>query len=393
MKPVRVDFITNQAPHYRAALWKRLLEDGDLDAHFLHGEGATSSIRPINFTAPPWRERKSHFLVLKNIYFLKVLIWQRGVLDRARKTNADALVLLGQMYVLSTWLATRIARRRGISILFWGHGVYGRERKVKRWLRYRFLRQADGLLVYGNHARRRLVADGFEPNRITTVYNSLNHRRQVAIRNSVIDPGFMAAQGWFHDAAAPTLLFVGRLTPQKQLNKLIEAVGQLRDRGSVFNLVIVGEGPEMERLRALASTLNGQVFFYGACYDEDELGSIIANSNLCVSPGEIGLTAMHSLGFGTPVCTHNDMDRQCPEAEAVIDGITGSLFDYEKMDIAEAIERWFRVAPDREIIRCRCYQEIDRHWNTENSAQCISRALRQIVFKAQYQPRRKVSNR
>jgi hypothetical protein len=34
MCKVRVDFITNQAPHYRAALWKRLIENDFLDMLF-----------------------------------------------------------------------------------------------------------------------------------------------------------------------------------------------------------------------------------------------------------------------------------------------------------------------------------------------------------------------
>ena len=52
--------------------------------------------------------------------------------------------------------------------------------------------------------------------------------------------------------------------------------------------------------------LQDQIWFYGACYDESKLGELIFNADLCVSPGNVGLTAVHSMGYGTPVITHNN---------------------------------------------------------------------------------------
>ena len=41
-------------------------------------------------------------------------------------------------------------------------------------------------------------------------------------------------------------------------------------------------------------------------------------SDLTVSPGNIGLTAIHSLSYGTPVCSHSNFNNQMPESEAII---------------------------------------------------------------------------
>lgn len=51
----------------------------------------------------------------------------------------------------------------------------------------------------------------------------------------------------------------------------------------------------------------------------------IYNADLCVSPGNVGLTAMHSLVFGCPVITHNCFEWQMPEFEAIQPGITGDF--------------------------------------------------------------------
>ncbi len=375
MRKVRVDFITNQAPHYRSALWKRLIGDEFLDVRFLFGEGRGKSIKPIDFSEANWKGHEWRLERVRNVYLRGVLVWQRGVIGHVRKTDAEALVLLGQMYVVSMWLAAWLAQRRGIRVLFWGHGAYGREGRIKRWFRARFQALADQVLVYGEHARRLLIADGVYPAQVRVVYNSLVHARQVQLRDSLVNPDFFVRQGWFDQPSAPVLLFIGRLTRQKSLDRLIAAVAELRAERRVFNVLFVGDGPERARLRALARTIPGQVHFYGACYEEDRLARLIANADLCVSPGEVGLTAMHALAYGTPVCTHGDMNYQMPEAEVVVEGRTGVLFDRQSMDIAGAIRRWFATGLDRAVVREACYREIDEKWNTENQARIIQKAI------------------
>jgi glycosyltransferase involved in cell wall biosynthesis len=50
----------------------------------------------------------------------------------------------------------------------------------------------------------------------------------------------------------PTLLAVGRLVPKKGLCYLVQAVGLLRRRGREVTLLVVGDGPERQRLERLA---------------------------------------------------------------------------------------------------------------------------------------------
>lgn len=71
--------------------------------------------------------------------------------------------------------------------------------------------------------------------------------------------------------------------------------------------------------------LANNIWFYGACYDEIKNAALIYNADLCVSPGNVGLTAMHSMVFGTPVITHNDFKWQMPEFEAIEPGKTGDF--------------------------------------------------------------------
>jgi glycosyltransferase involved in cell wall biosynthesis len=61
------------------------------------------------------------------------------------------------------------------------------------------------------------------------------------------------------------VLAVGSLIPRKGYDILVKAVGLVRDRGCLLNVVIVGDGPEASRLAILAKDLavEEQVFFAG----------------------------------------------------------------------------------------------------------------------------------
>ena len=86
--------------------------------------------------------------------------------------------------------------------------------------------------------------------------------------------------------------------------------------------------------------LDRQVWFFGACYDESKIAELIFNANVCVSPGNVGLTAIHSLSYGTPVITHDSFSHQMPEFEAIIPNLTGNFFEEGNLQsMNEVIEK------------------------------------------------------
>lgn len=107
------------------------------------------------------------------------------------------------------------------------------------------------------------------------------------------------------------------------------------------------------------------MWFYGACYDEKPNAELIYNADLCVAPGNVGLTAMHTMVFGTPVISHNDFKWQMPEFEAIHPNETGDFFEYKNTEsLASTISNWFSVhKSDRAEVRRFCYHEIDTQWN------------------------------
>jgi rhamnosyl/mannosyltransferase len=103
----------------------------------------------------------------------------------------------------------------------------------------------------------------------------------------------------------PLVLFVGRLRYYKGLDVLLDAMPSVQGR-----LVIVGDGPEDERLRrrCAALALDGRVAFAGAVSDEDLLAHLVA-ADLGVLPSTLpseawGMAMVEMLAAGLPVvCT------------------------------------------------------------------------------------------
>jgi glycosyltransferase involved in cell wall biosynthesis len=124
--------------------------------------------------------------------------------------------------------------------------------------------------------------------------------------------------------AGPLLLFAGNLVPVKQVDRLLRAVAGLpRD----VQLVIVGEGSEGDRLRALAGELglHDRVVFAG-WRPREEIPTWLAAADLIVLPSAsegMPLILLEALASGTPVVA----SRVGGVPECVEDGVTGILVD------------------------------------------------------------------
>jgi len=263
---------------------------------------------------------------------------------------------------------------RNKKIYGWSHGWHGHENKILRILTKLKMNCMDGMFVYNNRTRDMMIAGGIASNKLFTIYNSLDYNRQLDLRNTIKTSDVYTKHFGNNN---PVLVFVGRLTKEKRLDILLEAVKLLEEVNEEYNIVIIGSGSQESMLKCLAEKYNLQVWFYGACYDETTNAQLIYNSDLCVSPGNVGLTAIHSLMFGCPVITHDDFSFQGPEFEAIQKGVTGDFF--KKNDIKSlsiTITNWFASNHDREDVRKACYKEIDTKWNPNNQMRIIKKHLK-----------------
>ena len=362
--------IYNTAPRYREAIFRAIDSNYDCDWYF----GKTKSdIKEMNTS------------LLKNVTYYHTtgnaekwyLKW--GMLRLLFKKKYQTYFVIPSTRSITDWIFFWLAftffpKKK---IYLWTHGWYGkesaREAKMKLWL----YRHAEGTFCYGDYACSLLAEQGIDTSKLFAIHNSLDYDQQKKLRES-ISPSKLYSEHFGNNN--PVIIFIGRLTKVKKLDMLVDAVAELKTKGENYNLVFVGDGVEGERLKAKVKGLGlqEQVWFYGACYDEKTNAEMIYNADLCVAPGNVGLTAMHTMVFGTPVISHNDFKWQMPEFEAIKPGKTGDFFERNNVQaLACTISKWFAEKKDkREEVRQACYNEIDTNWNPYYQMEIIKKHIK-----------------
>jgi len=356
---MKILYLDNVASHYRKAVF--LLMDKTFDIDYLFG-ASLGDIKQMDTSLLRGHVEKTQTKILPGGWN-----WQPGLLGKLFK-KYDRYLLIGETRALATWVfcifACLMGKRK--KVFFWTHGWYGKETGLEKGLKKFYFRLAGGgIFLYGNYARGLMIKEGFPPEKLYTIHNSLDYESQLELRQQMKPTDVFKSH--FHNENK-TIIVIGRLNARKKLEMLLDAVRKLKTSNHLYNVVFVGDGEKRQKLEKLADEykIDNQVWFYGACYDEVANAELIFNSDICVMPGDIGLTAIHCLSFGTPCIIHNDFEHQGPEFEAIQEGITGGFFQSGNVDsLIDTIKCWFETHKDRESIRNLCYNEIDAQWTPQ----------------------------
>jgi glycosyltransferase involved in cell wall biosynthesis len=123
-----------------------------------------------------------------------------------------------------------------------------------------------------------------------------------------------------------TFVCVSNLVANKQVDKLIAAFARASVSSPASRLVIVGDGPDAERLRQLAtqSAVSGQIEFTGGLLPEGVRARLWA-ANALVLPSAFetfGVVLVEALATGIPV-----ISTRCGGPEDIVDPTVGFLVD------------------------------------------------------------------
>lgn len=375
---MRVAVVYDAFPHYRRGVIRALMSSRKNEYVFV---GAKTY--PRSDIATWWPETPAETVTTGCWQICTHWLLQSRLLQTALRSDIDALIFLGNPYFVMTWLAGIAGRLVGKPVLFWTHGWQRDECGAKDWVRQLFFRIPHGLLFYGERARALALARGFDPRRLYVIYNSLDYSAQRAVRDRTSNAELRATRSKLGvPADQPILVCTARLTKECQFEMLFDAAAILGRRGVRVHTVLVGDGPQRSELERYARSLSLGATFLGECYDEETIGPIVMSSVATVSPGKVGLTAIHSLAYGTPVITHSDMDAQRPEVEAVREGETGFLFRRDDVqDLARKIRHMvdiYRTPVEMTRMRRQCISVIEDTFNPEYQRTTIEQALQEL---------------
>lgn len=365
----KICFITNIGPHYRFPIFQLMGEQ--LPCDFYLGDKGETPIKTFDY-----ERLKGYRKTLRNV-FLHHFYWQCGSVGLVFKPYTH-YIMDGEPYCLSSWAILILAKLTGKKTIAWTHGWYGRESLLKRMVKKTFYALHSRLLVYSEYAMRLMQKEGIAASKMYCIANSLNSDVEKGIRSRLCETSVYADH--FHNND-PVVIYCGRIQKGKKLEMLIDCIRCLRQEGQRVNVVMVGKDVEDVHIEDYAKDagIEQQIWMYGPCYDAQVLGELFYNAHVCVSPGNVGLTAIHSLTFGCPVITHGNFPYQMPEFESVRPGITGDFFRQDDADdLKETIKRWITLsAAERHAARLAAFEEIDRKWNIHYQMDIIKKVIQE----------------
>jgi glycosyltransferase involved in cell wall biosynthesis len=317
------------------------------------------------------------FYIGRNIRITPSLIYE------LLTTRAQAIVLslTGRFAIPVTYL---LARLRGKPFILWTGMWYHPQSLFHRisWpLTLWIYRHSDALLAYGEHVKRYLVENGVSPEKVFLFWQSVDVEKMGRAPDPVKVAVYRAR--WGRDGA-PIILFVGRLDPVKSLPTLLSAYAQLKKK-QACHLVIVGKGPEKERLTSLANTLGVEVTFE-EFIPNPELPDVYAAADIFCLPSESLPTVKEAWGL---VLNEAMLQGCVPVASDAVGAAVGGLF-FGEIDAlvfpeknAEVLSEKLKLAIElskRPALRNEI-REKARFFSPSTQAQGLAKAFRYVMEK------------
>ena len=387
MRIVNVAMVCKLMPYYRLGIFQKLTAlNGDIKFVFFGDTRQQGGIKQIPFSyANGVIGKKIRWVKTKN-YFYKTerLLWQTGIIKEIFRKKYKVFVFEGAIAHFPIWLYALLCKLSNKKVLFWTHGNRGLDSGIKRVLRiilFKWL--GDALLLYGNNQRLIMIKDGYNPKRLFVVYNSLQAEKQFKTLECLdLNKTQKLKNKLFIFPNHFTMIFIGRLVKSKKVNDILKVIQNLNFLNIRTNCIFIGDGPEKVSMLDNCNEygIKEQVHFAGPIYSENQIAQYFAMSDIMISPGNVGLNCLHSMAYGVPVITHNELKFQNPEVEAIVKNCTGTFFEYYDLkSLTDSIINWIEKRPPKEQVIKNCQEMIKKTYSPENQSMCIYNAINKVL--------------
>src|SRR5690625_260706 len=382
---IKVLVAVTSISHFRVPLYQELVSNKRIDYKIMASENSKEQSLKVasreDFVGDSELLRK--WIVNDYILLPFGLVWHRGLVREVAKGGYDVIIMSGDSKHLAVWVAMLVQRVLGRKSMLWTHGLKKLDLGIKRRVRATFYSLADGLLLFGNRGKELVSELGVRKPIIRIVNNSLNYPVQKKLFDSISsDEIGLAREKLGVSEGAKVVVTTGRMSSRKRIDLLISALAEL-ESSIKMHLVVVGDGPQLDALKDLSRSLGvvDKVSFVGPCYKEEELAYYMRAADLYVLPGDAGLSVIHGLTYGLPVITHDDLNTQGPEVEAIREGVTGSLYRaYDLSDLKKKIEHWLvMIEKEGFEVAGRCQAMVEENYTPSIQAGLIGNAVFEMV--------------
>lgn len=366
-------------PHYRVAFYnalERLRPDNwRFDVAF-----DPSELTSPRFFKEPLRREDIHFSVLEiNTLMIKVFDKKISYQTFWSRAGQYDLVIVENALNNITYPLSQMHQLRGVKFAYWGHG---KDREIEspkglKWvgekLKLKLVRRADGYFAYTMGVKKYLEMQGISGSKIYVVNNTIDIDEQRRAFNRWYPQRRMIRQDLGVEDKK-VLLFVGRFTPNKRLDFLLEAFSCLRNIDTNFILLLVGDGE-------IRTTASDGISVLGSIINLDRLAPIYVASDIFTFPGSVGLASLQALCYDLPVVTIDSLQHK-PEIEYLSAKNSLILSKYSTpQDYAQAVLDLCNTPSHLESLRRNAWPSI-RHLTIDKMAERFITGIEDILQKS-----------
>jgi glycosyltransferase involved in cell wall biosynthesis len=195
-----------------------------------------------------------------------------------------------------------------------------------------YYNQMDTVFVPSRSTAQELIAKGIRSERIKLFPRGVDLRR---FHPSKRNPRFLRER--FHLGGDVKLLYVGRISKEKNLHLLGEVFRALSQSGNDVQLMIVGDGPYLGELR---DSMKGTPCVFTGYLEGEDLAAVYASCDLFIFPSTtdtFGNVVLEAQASGIPVVV-TDSGGPC---ENILPEETGLVVEAHNADSLLYAIRWF----------------------------------------------------
>lgn len=356
----KVCIVQRRLTHYRAPLFVALREalaDRGIQLELLVGQGTPAEEKKHDAGVLPWAQS-----IPTRYLFGGRLCWQS--LGR-HLDGIDLLIVTQENKLIQNHL--RLLAPRRFKLAFWGHGANlqsnnpnGFKERFKRWTTNR----VDWWFPYTQMSVDLVTAAGFPGSHITVLNNAVDTSELQRQRQSVTLEETRALRESLGFGAGPVGVFVGSLYADKRLEFLFAAAEAIRREVPDFHLLIVGEGPERDKVQAWCAA-NPWARWVGARFDREK-AAYVSVAQVMLNPGLVGLGILDAFVCSVPMLT-TDCGIHSPEIAYLENGINGVMTADDLDAYVEASVRLLRDPQALDVLRRGCVASA-QEYTVENMA-------------------------
>jgi len=235
---------------------------------------------------------------------------------------ADLVILADENRILSNYyiLLRRLALKKKVA--FWGHGVNFQApadclgNRLKKY----YSPRANWWFAYTSRVAALVEAMGFPRERISVVENAIDTRGLTLKAQGITDAQILSKRRELGIGEGPIGLYCGSLVWEKRIPFLLESCRRIRREVPSFEMIVIGAGPEADRVRA-ACRKDTWIHYLGPLFDAERL-PYFKMADVFLIPGAIGLSILDCFALEVPPVT-TEFPYHGPEREYLVEGVNG----------------------------------------------------------------------